>query len=139
MILRSLLIVATSYQIQNATHRDRWADQKHFAYSCTESKREIYSKREKSAARVSIFLAIFEPCLLWRGLYGVATVSRIDKIIGLFCKRDLYKRRYSAEETYKFIDPTDRSHPIPSSLSTCTKERTLRQNVLGFGFLCLYM
>ena len=25
----------------------------------------------------------------WVDIYGVATVSRIDKIIGLFCKRDL--------------------------------------------------
>jgi len=47
-------------------------------------------------------------------MYGVAVVSRIDKIIGLFCKRDLSKRRYSAKETYNFIDPTDRSHPIHS-------------------------
>ena len=30
----------------------------------------------------------FEVCHLWMG-YGVAFVSRIDKIIGLFCKRDL--------------------------------------------------
>ena len=44
--------------------------------------------------------------------YGVALVSRIDKMIGLFCKRALYKRRYSAKETCHFIDPTDRSHPI---------------------------
>jgi len=44
--------------------------------------------------------------------YGVASVSRIDKIIGLLCKRALYKRRYSAKETYNFIDPTDRSYPI---------------------------
>jgi len=45
-------------------------------------------------------------------LYGVALVSRIDKMIGLFCKRALQKRRYSAKETCHFIDPTDRSHPI---------------------------
>ena len=31
--------------------------------------------------------------------YGVASVSRIDQIIGLFCKRALLKRRYSAKET----------------------------------------
>jgi len=43
---------------------------------------------------------------------GVALVSRIDKIIGLFCKRALQKRQYSAKETYNFIDPTDRSHAI---------------------------
>ena len=29
-----------------------------------------------------------------------------------FCKRALYKRRYSSKETYNFIDPTTRSHPI---------------------------
>jgi len=32
--------------------------------------------------------------------YGLAATSRLLKIIGLFCKRDLYKRRYSAKETY---------------------------------------
>jgi len=44
--------------------------------------------------------------------YGVAKFSRIDKITGLFRKRALHKRRYSAKETYNFIDPTDRSHSI---------------------------
>ena len=44
--------------------------------------------------------------------YGVALVSRIDEMIGLFCKRALQKRQYSAKETYNFIDPTNRSHPI---------------------------
>jgi len=46
--------------------------------------------------------------------YGVALVSRIDKMIGLFCKRAPWKRRYSSKETCHFIDPTDRSHPIPA-------------------------
>ena len=36
----------------------------------------------------------------------MASVSRIDTIIGLFCKRDLQKRQYSAKETYDLIDPT---------------------------------
>ena len=43
----------------------------------------------------------------------MASASRIDKIIGLFCKRALQKRQYSAKETYNLIDLTDRSHPIP--------------------------
>jgi len=49
--------------------------------------------------------------------YGVASVSRFDNIIGLFCtgKRDLLKRLYSAKETYNFIDPANRSHPILST------------------------
>ena len=33
-------------------------------------------------------------------------------MIGLFCKRALKKRRYSAKETYHFKEPTNRSHPI---------------------------
>ena len=31
---------------------------------------------------------------------------------GRFCKRALSKRRYSAKETYNFIDPTDHSHHV---------------------------
>jgi len=38
--------------------------------------------------------------------------SRLLKIICLFCKRALQKRRYSANETYNFKEPTSRSHPI---------------------------
>jgi len=44
--------------------------------------------------------------------YGVATISRLLKIIGLFCKRALQKRRYSAKETHNFKELTNRSHPI---------------------------
>jgi len=44
----------------------------------------------------------------------VALVSRIDKIVGLFCKRAPQKRLYSAKETYNLLDPTHRSHPIIS-------------------------
>jgi hypothetical protein len=32
--------------------------------------------------------------------YGVATIRGLFKITGLFCKRALLKRRYSAKETY---------------------------------------
>jgi len=44
--------------------------------------------------------------------FRVASISRLLKIIGLFCKRALQKRRYSAIETYDFKQPTNRSHPI---------------------------
>ena len=56
----------------------------------------------------------------WNIRYGVALVSRIDTIIGLFCKRALEKSQYSAKETYNFIDPTNRSHPIHWSLAGST-------------------
>ena len=44
--------------------------------------------------------------------YGVASISRLLKIIGLFCKRALQKRRYAAKETYNIKAPTNNSHPI---------------------------
>jgi len=34
--------------------------------------------------------------------YGVATISRLLKIIGLFCKIALLKRQYFAKETHNF-------------------------------------
>jgi len=42
----------------------------------------------------------------------VATVSRIDKIIGLFCRILSLLQVSFAKETYNLIDPTDQSHPI---------------------------
>jgi len=56
--------------------------------------------------------------------YEVATISRLPKNIGLFCKRALQNRRYSAKETYDFKEPTNRSHPIPNSLSKLTLQIT---------------
>ena len=46
--------------------------------------------------------------------YGVATISRLLKMIGLFCKRALHRRLYSTKETHDFKEPTNRSHPIVS-------------------------
>jgi len=43
---------------------------------------------------------------------GVATISTLLQILGLLCKRDLWKRRYSAKETCHCKEPTNRSHPI---------------------------
>jgi len=45
-------------------------------------------------------------------IYGVATISRLPKIIGLFCKRAPQKSLYSAKETCNFTEPTHRSHPM---------------------------
>jgi len=44
--------------------------------------------------------------------YGVATISRLLKMIGLFCQRAQLKRRYSAKETCNFKERTNRSHPM---------------------------
>jgi len=60
--------------------------------------------------------------------YVVATISRLLKIIGLFCKRALYKRRYSAKETYNFKKPTNRSHPIVEYKTQLKEYRALRKD-----------
>jgi len=46
-------------------------------------------------------------------LYGVATVRRIDRTIGLFCRILLLLLGSFAKETYILIDPTNQSHLIP--------------------------
>ena len=40
-------------------------------------------------------------------------ISRLLKIIGLFCKRAPRKRPIFSKERYNFKEPTNRSHPIP--------------------------
>ena len=49
--------------------------------------------------------------------YGVATTSRLLKMIGLFCKRALEKRWYSAKEKPNFKEPINRNHPIAGTIS----------------------
>jgi len=68
---------------------------------CTGKKNKTYMTRDLALAG--------RHC---KDAYGVAWVSRIDKIIRLFCKRALQKRQYSAKETYNLIDPAHCSHPI---------------------------
>jgi len=60
--------------------------------------------------RVMSFVSVFKR-------YGVATVSRIDKIIGLFCRILSLLEGSFAKETYNLIDPTNQSHPIFSHTS----------------------
>ena len=57
-------------------------------------------------------LHVWRACDMTLCWFAVASIRRLLKIIGLFCKRALYKRRYSAKETYHFKEPTNRSHPI---------------------------
>ena len=75
---------------------------------------------------------------IWLIQYGVATISRMLKNIGLFCKRDLQKRPIFCKETYIFKHPTNRSHPI---VALCVYDATLSCatrliNVLHDSFMC---
>jgi len=44
--------------------------------------------------------------------YGVTTICRLLKIIGLFCRISSLLQGTFAKETYNFKEPTSRSHPI---------------------------
>ena len=43
--------------------------------------------------------------------YRVATISRLLRIIGLFCRISSFLWNSFAKETYNFKEPTNRSHP----------------------------
>jgi len=60
-----------------------------------------------------------------QGCYGVATMSRLLKIIGLFCRISSVLYGSFAKETYDFKEPTNRSHPI--SADDCSAANTLQQ------------
>ena len=47
-----------------------------------------------------------------RRYYGVATISRLLKITGLFCRISSLLQGSFAKETYRFKESTSRSHPL---------------------------
>jgi len=53
--------------------------------------------------------------------YGVATISRLLKITGLFCRVSSLLYGSFAKETYTFKEPTHRSHPIGHTRAKCRK------------------
>jgi len=63
--------------------------------------------------------------------YAVATISWLLKIISFFCKRALWKRRYSVKETYDLKEPIHSFAKEVSTLnsSTLRKSRFLRVHI----------
>jgi len=53
--------------------------------------------------------------------YGVATISRLLKMIGLFCRILSLLLGSFAKETYNFKEPTNRSHQIVSWIPDCVQ------------------
>jgi len=49
---------------------------------------------------------------LYKGSYGVATISRLLKMMGLFCKISSLLQGSFAKGIYNFKERTNRSHPI---------------------------
>jgi len=68
----------------------------------------IYMYSRYMSIRFSVYMYTYM-CIY---ISGVAMISRLLKTIGLFCKRALSKRLYSAKETSNLKEPTNRSQPI---------------------------
>jgi len=60
--------------------------------------------------------------------YGVATIRRILKFIGLFCRIQSLLQGSFARETYHFKEPNNRSQPI---------SRSMRPSLEGCIDLCI--
>jgi len=61
--------------------------------------------------------------------HGVATISRLVKIIGLFCRISSLSLGSFAKETYHFKEPTTCSHPICiyTRVATCQTQQHARR------------
>ena len=59
--------------------------------------------------------------------YGMATITRLLEIIGLFCRISSLLCGSFAKETYNFKEPTNRSHPIWASRRHSGATQQLRQ------------
>jgi len=84
----------TQWNSLSPTHTQIWLIRVHTwisTHTCIHSHAHIHALK----AHIHVCWSVWERCL-----YGVALASRIDKITGLFGKRALWKRWYSAKETY---------------------------------------
>jgi len=67
---------------------------------------------------VSSFRSVLSTC-------GVATISRLLKNIGPFCRKSSFLQVSFAQETYNFQEPTNRSHPIQYCIAIWRKANSL--------------
>ena len=72
--------------------------------------------------------------------YEVATIGRLLSISGLFCKRTLLKRLYSAKETYNCKPLLIEATPLHTACCNCNLSCSMLQNkigVLSCGSVCI--
>jgi len=72
------------------------------------------------------------------GVYGVATISRLFKIIGLFCRISSLLYGSFAKETCNSKEPSNRSHPIPLLASSRSLSICLRADVSVLQCIAVY-
>ena len=65
--------------------------------------------------------------------YGVATISRLLKMIRLFCRISSLLYGSFAKETYNFKEPTSHSHPIPRTFAYIRTRKDVWSCACGFA------
>jgi len=90
-------------------HIDEWSMSRYMNASCPMCVQKCGGGWYWCMCRKVVVIHIYERDVSY---YGVATMSRLLKSIGLFCKRALQKRPIFSKETYNLKEPTNRSHPI---------------------------
>jgi len=107
----------TGTRIHTHTHTHKWchgnADFTHThwwyanVHTCTHT-----GTNTRTQCRGNLWSAIkFHFLHPWDTHYGVATMRRLLKIIGLFCRIQSQLQGFFAKETYNFKEPTNRSYP----------------------------
>ena len=86
----------------------------HCAYLCTKYSLFYRALLQKKPTILRSLLIVHIICIT----HMIYTISKLLKIVGLFCKRALQKRRYFAKETDHFKEPTSCSHPIVHNTSS---------------------
>jgi len=92
-------------------------------FSTREKSKKITKFSLKTNKKKAKSSAVEQQHKIWGGYVG-----RLLEIIGLFCKRAILKRLYSAKETYNFEEPTNRRHPIPISAPGFRKGESQNKN-----------
>jgi len=72
--------------------------------------------------------------------YGVAMISRLLKITGLFCRISSLVFVSFAKETYNFKEPTSRSHPIAVRFGgACLTKQYAAMRIGGLEWWCVFL
>ena len=128
---RSLLIVAShiSFHLRVQSRKlypraDHMSNKTYYmskeTYQMSKETYHVLKETYPRCSRVDQHVIYVSSATPFKTRYGVATISRLLKLIGLFRKRALSNRLYSAQETLNFKEPTNRSHPIEKyEQSTC--------------------
>ena len=83
-----------------------------YIFSKVGNKKNFFRIHKAKAKTQCIYINMYIYMYSASGRYGVASISRMLKNIGLFCKRALQKRPIFLKETYIFKHSINRSHPI---------------------------